>query len=241
MGKSSNKNDTCNGSAGTKQVTLKALLGEALGYGPQLSEHMILGACLIPNSKISKDEMWDDDKAKKSGEKLNAAMTSDDSSKIYDEYGPILLNQFKTRDLVQFGTFDAALDEFYSKIEIQHAEQQQKSREGSAMQKLNKIRLDQENRVHAFKREVEHSIRMAQLIEYNLEDVDTAILAARVALAKGLSWEDLARMVKEEKKSGNPGAGLIDKLHLEQNSITLLLSNNLDEMDDDEKTQPVDK
>lgn len=273
MGKSSNKNDTSNDSARAKQVTLKALLGEALGYGPQLSEHMILEASLVPNSKISKDEKWDDDKvqnlaesvakfedwledvisgskipegyilmqAKKSGEKLNAAMTPDDSSKIYDEYCPILLNQFKTRDLVQFGTFDAALDEFYSKFESQRAEQQQKSREGSAMQKLNKIRLDQENRVHALKREVEHSVRMAQLIEYNLEDVDTAILAVRVALAKGLSWEDLARMVKEEKKSGNPVAGLIDKLHLERNCITLLLSNNLDEMDDDEKTQPVDK
>lgn len=82
---------------------------------------------------------------------------------------------------------------------------------------------------------------MAELIEYNLEDVDAVILAVRVALAKGMSWEDLARMVKEEKKSGNPVAGLIDKLNLERNCMTLLLSNNLDEMDDDEKTQPVDK
>jgi hypothetical protein len=82
---------------------------------------------------------------------------------------------------------------------------------------------------------------MAELIEYNLEDVDAAILAVRVALAKGMSWEDLARMVKEEKKSGNPIAGLIDKLYLERNCMTLLLSNNLDEMDDDEKTLPADK
>nr|GLL39863.1 hypothetical protein Itr_chr11CG17720 [Ipomoea trifida] len=66
-------------------------------------------------------------------------------------------------------------------------------------------------------------------------------ISFRVALAKGMSWEDLARMVKEEKKSGNPVAGLIDKLHLERNCMTLLLSNNLDEMDDDEKTQLVDK
>jgi len=82
---------------------------------------------------------------------------------------------------------------------------------------------------------------MAELIEYNLEDVDAAIVAVRVALAKGMNWDDLARMVKEEKKAGNPVAGLIDKLHLERNCMTLLLSNNLDEMDDDEKTLPVDK
>ena len=99
----------------------------------------------------------------------------------------------------------------------------------------------QENRVQSLKKEVDHSIKMAELIEYNLEDVDAAILAVRVALANGMNWEDLARMVKEEKKSGNPVAGLIDKLYLERNCMTLLLSNNLDEMDDDEKTFPVDK
>lgn len=90
-------------------------------------------------------------------------------------------------------------------------------------------------------KEVDHCVKMAELIEYNLEDVDAAILAVRVALAKGMSWEDLARMVKEEKKSGNPVAGLIDKLHLERNCMTLLLSNNLDEMDDNEKTLPADR
>lgn len=95
--------------------------------------------------------------------------------------------------------------------------------------------------MHTLRSEVDHSVRMAELIEYNLEDVDAAILAVRVALAKGMSWEDLARMVKEEKKCGNPVAGLIDKLYLERNCMTLLLSNNLDEMDDDEKTFPVDK
>ncbi|KHN49088.1 Nuclear export mediator factor NEMF [Glycine soja] len=82
---------------------------------------------------------------------------------------------------------------------------------------------------------------MVELIEYNLEDVDAAILVVRVALAKGMNWDDLARMVKEEKKAGNPVAGLIDKLHLDRNCMTLLLNNNLDEMDDDEKTLPVDK
>lgn len=99
----------------------------------------------------------------------------------------------------------------------------------------------QENRVQILKKEVDRSVTMAELIEYNLEDVDAAIMAVRVALASGMSWDDLTRMVKEEKKSGNPVASLIDKLHLEKNSMSLLLSNNLDEMDDDEITQPVEK
>lgn len=44
---------------------------------------------------------------------------------------------------MEFETFDASLDEFYSKIESQRAEQQQKAKESSATQKLNKIRVDQ--------------------------------------------------------------------------------------------------
>lgn len=99
----------------------------------------------------------------------------------------------------------------------------------------------QENRVHTLRKEADHCIRMAELIEYNLEDVDAAIIAVRVSLANGMSWDTLTRMIKEERKAGNPVAGLIDKLSFERNCITLLLSNNLDDMDEDEKTAPVEK
>lgn len=95
--------------------------------------------------------------------------------------------------------------------------------------------------MEALKQEVDQTVRMAELIEYNLEDVDNAILAVRSILASGMDWKDLARMIKEEKKAGNPVAGLIHSLRLDINQITLLLSNNLDDMDDDEKTQPVSK
>ncbi|KAJ8573970.1 hypothetical protein K7X08_010481 [Anisodus acutangulus] len=259
--------------ARAKSPTLKVVLGEALGYGPALSEHIILDAGLVPNTKIGTGfklegntlhslteavkqfEDWLEDiilgekvpvgyilMQQKALSKKDSSMCDNESSeKIYDEFCPLLLNQLKCRDFMKFETFDAALDEFYSKIESQRSEQQQKSKESTAMQKLNKIRTDQENRVVTLKQEVEHCVKMAELIEYNLEDVDAAILAVRVALANGMSWQDLTRMVKEEKRSGNPVAGLIDKLHLERNCMTLLLSNNLDEMDDDEKTQPVDK
>ena len=62
---------------------------------------------------------------------------------IYDDYCPILLNQFKSKEYDEFATFDAALDEFYSKIESQKVNQQQKAKEESAAQRLNKIKLDQ--------------------------------------------------------------------------------------------------
>lgn len=83
----------------------------------------------------------------------------------------------------------------------------------------------------------------ASLIEYNLEAVDGAIGAVRGALAGGLNWKELKRLVKGEKEAGNPVASLIHSLELEQNRITLLLSNFLDEEegDDEALTRPATK
>jgi hypothetical protein len=42
-------------------------------------------------------------------------------------------------------------------------------------------------------------------------------------VSSGISWNDISRMIKEEKKAGNPLANLIYKLNLEKNQIVLLL------------------
>jgi len=214
--KATNSTKKGNDGARAKSPTLKVVLGEALGYGPALSEHIILDAGLVPNTKIDTDfklegntllslteavkqfEDWLEDIIL--GEKVpegyilmqQKALSKKDSNicdsgssekvsqlsyilrffnpseaviiyssfldlyrfrrviylrlsilQIYDEFCPLLLNQLKCRDFMKFETFDAALDEFYSKIESQRSEQQQKSKESTAMQRLNKIRTDQ--------------------------------------------------------------------------------------------------
>ena len=59
--KSSEPSKNTNDGARAKQATLKTVLGEALGYGPALSEHIILDAGLIPNTKVTKDSKFDID------------------------------------------------------------------------------------------------------------------------------------------------------------------------------------
>ena len=44
----------------------------------------------------------------------------------------------------------------------------------------------------------------ATLIEYNLGQVDQAIMAVNVALAQGMDWHQLGQMVKAERRAGNP-------------------------------------
>jgi predicted ribosome quality control (RQC) complex YloA/Tae2 family protein len=60
-GKSSESSKNTSDGTRAKQATLKTVLGEGLGYGPALAEHIILDAGLIPNTKVPKDNKWDDD------------------------------------------------------------------------------------------------------------------------------------------------------------------------------------
>jgi hypothetical protein len=63
--------------------------------------------------------------------------------KLFDEFTPLLLKQHEGREWVQFETFDAAMDEFFSKVEGQKLEQQQKQQEVAALSRLDKIKADQ--------------------------------------------------------------------------------------------------
>eukprot|EP00897_Mesotaenium_endlicherianum_P003139 jgi/Mesen1/2853/ME000174S02111 len=163
-------------------------------------------------------------------------------SQMYDEYLPLLLRQHQGREATALPTFDAALDEFYSKIEGQRAEQQRAAQTTHALSKLHKIRADQTKRAEQLRQEVDVSVRKAQLVEYNLSAVDAAISAVRGALAGGMDWGDLGRMIKEERRAGNPVAGIIQSLQLDKNQITLLLSHHeYDDMDDEQRTLPMEK
>lgn len=50
--------------------------------------------------------------------------------------------------------------------------------------------------------------------------------------SSGIDWGDIARMVKEEQKAGNPLANLIYKLQLDKNQVTLILDAANDQDDD---------
>jgi hypothetical protein len=51
-------------------------------------------------------------------------------------------------------------------------------------------------------------------------------------ISSGISWNDIGRMVKDEKKNGNPLANMIYKLNLDKNAVVLILD-AVDEEDED--------
>ena len=69
----------------------------------------------------------------------------------------------------------------------------------------------------------------ATVIEIKAEAVDGAINAVRGALAQGLSWAELERLIRDERDAGNPVASLIRKLSLDKNKITVELPDWVEE------------
>ncbi|GAB4824054.1 hypothetical protein N2152v2_011100 [Parachlorella kessleri] len=253
--------------AGAPQgATLKGLLSELLPYGPLVADHCALAAGLEPGrapaaaplgheeraallGAVRGWERWLDECETKPPEGfIYVKKGQADGESTYEDFEPARFAQHAGRDaLPPFPTFDAALDEFFGKIQGQRAAAASEAREKGVVGKVDAIRRDHERRLQALQAESEQAEVKARLIEYNLVAVDAALDAVREALAGGLDWRDLGRMIKEERRAGNPVASLIDSLQLERNRVTLLLSNWLDEEggeeegDDEAATRPATK
>ena len=174
--------------------------------------------------------------------KMDAKADGTEEIEIFDDFSPFVLKQNEHRAAKTFelppGTdpvfaFDNAVDEYFMALEAQSQILARRKAEQQAVAKLEKSIKDQKNRVEQLEREREKEEQRAMLIEYNHEAVDTAIEAVNSALASGMSWVELEAMINEERRLGNPVAGMIKTLDLERNHITIMLSNDLDVSDED--------
>jgi hypothetical protein len=147
---------------------------------------------------------------------------------LYDDFTPFLFRQFEGRETVAFETFDKGVDEFFSALEARKLDSQKNQIEKSVMKKLDKIKSEQQQRIEELQTTQEQLNKKASLIEENLEDVDEAIEIICSAVAQAYDWEEIRRIIKEQKKEGNRIAKIINHLKLETNQITLILNSSVD-------------
>lgn len=96
---------------------------------------------------------------------------------------------------------------------------------------MNKIKEDQLKRIDGLQREQDLSEYKARLLQKYLFEVQGIIDILHLMVTSGISWHDIGRMIKEERKNGNPLANMISKINLEKNIIMLLLDSDEDEED----------
>ena len=169
--------------------------------------------------------------------------TGETEDREFTDITPVLLAQHDVAglDFQHFESFDEALDQYFSKADMAKFTVTAEKSAKTALSKKDKVRIDHEKRIHALQHAQESSLHIAHLIESNMNEVDAAIEAVASLVASGMDWAEVATVVKEERKKGNPVAELILSLNLEQNRMTLLLSVNLDDASEEELSKPASK
>jgi predicted ribosome quality control (RQC) complex YloA/Tae2 family protein len=131
-----------------------------------------------------------------------AAAPADEPSLEFTEYLPMLLAQHMDKKVLTFPSFNEAVDEYYSKLESQRLEREAQAADLAAQKKIEKIKRDQEKMQQGLVAQQERMQHGARLLEAYAEEVDKVALVVNSALGAGMTWEDIAEMVKAETAAG---------------------------------------
>lgn len=157
---------------------------------------------------------------------------------IFDEFHPFkpaYFQETESSQILEFSSFDRAVDEFYSKIESQKLQQRARQAQTHALKKLEQVKENSATQIQNFILSQEEKEICAFAIEMNLSVVDSAIQTICGFVASGMDWGDLEELVREERGKGNPLALLIKSLKLDVGMIRLSLPHpNFMEQDDED-------
>lgn len=163
---------------------------------------------------------------------------------IYDDFHPFLPLQFEDEPAVhvtEIEGYNKTVDEFYSSIELQRLETRLQERELAAKKKLEAAKQDQAKRLGGLQEIQELNVRKANAIEANLDRVQEAMDAVNALIASGKDWVEIEKLIEFEQKRHNAVADLIKlPLHLEKNTITVLLSEEAFVDDSDDQSDATD-
>lgn len=143
--------------------------------------------------------------------------------KVYQEFSPIQFAQYKEEGLETVENFDKAIDLFFSVVEKQKADVNTEKQEKEIWKKKNKMQEDQERRLAGLQNEQVSSQIKAKVIECYINEIDNLFNILKNCLHTGVNWDELFRMIIEEKHRGNPYAKIVKKLKLEKNRVDVIL------------------
>ena len=219
-----------------KGVSMKQLLAgiEPYMHFP-LSEHCLKAAgCTSVNKKVNKADIDLIEKAVIIAHNIvrsidegnyqgHLAYEMKEQIKVYYEFSPVMFFQFPQNTTEIYESFDKAVDLFFSVVEKQKSDINQEKQEQEIWKKRNRIEDDQERRLLGLKDEQIISVKKAEIIQAYIAELDCLFSILKNCLNTGVNWDELLRMIIEEKNRGNPYAALVKKLKLEKNLVDVNL------------------
>eukprot|EP00756_Hemistasia_phaeocysticola_P060716 Hpha_TRINITY_DN4268_c0_g1::TRINITY_DN4268_c0_g1_i1::g.186598::m.186598 len=179
-------------------------------------------ATAAPRAKIA--DSSDEEEGGKADAPKEQAMARPASP--FDDFAPVHFQQHQKEDLevATFDTFNAACDVYFSALDQALIEKHNTVAEKQKESKLDKAKRDHQRRLDELLHQQESSEGRARLIIENADLVEQALAIVRGAVAQGVSWAELGRLIREQKRAGHPIATMIHQLHLDRNRVALLLT-----------------
>jgi predicted ribosome quality control (RQC) complex YloA/Tae2 family protein len=236
-----------------QQSTVKLALTACSSCGPSIVEHCLMGANVRCNLKVAqiKDlqeflglvapplleaENWM--KTPPSGKgvivrKIGATQSED--------FAPILLRQFTSEEWeVEYTpSFNEAVDIYFAALETKKVEIQEEDKTKTVESKKERFLREHRKRVEELENNEAMKEHVATLLQQHVPEIEEVLTIVRGAIQRGMSWEELGRVIKVRQREGHPTANLIHRLALERNCVELLLSDKTEDEDEADPSAPV--
>ena len=101
---------------------------------------------------------------------------------------------------MEYDSFDQCVDEYFSQSEKQKEVNKCQSKESAIWHKMNRIKEDQEKRISGLQKEQVLSEFRALLLTKYIFEVQAIIEILQIMTNSGISWSEISRQIKEERK-----------------------------------------
>ena len=134
---------------------------------------------------------------------------------------PMELSRYANDQKVYFESFNRALDEYYGKHIVAEAKAEVVEKKAEKLGVLERRLKQQEEAIAKFEKEEKENVRKGELIYAEYAAVEDVIKVIRGARARGMSWDDIRKVLKDAKKAGNTAASMIQSVDQAANTVTV--------------------
>ncbi|HTX44245.1 MAG TPA: ribosome rescue protein RqcH, partial [Methanocella sp.] len=136
---------------------------------------------------------------------------------------PIELKRYENYQKIYFESFNKALDEYFSKHIVAEAKAEVVEKKAEKLGVFERRLRQQEDAIAKFEKEEKENVRKGEIIYAEYNTVNEIINVINGARAKGYSWDDIRKTLKDAKKAGNPAASLIQSVDPAAGTVSVKL------------------
>jgi predicted ribosome quality control (RQC) complex YloA/Tae2 family protein len=138
---------------------------------------------------------------------------------------PLELRRYEGFEKVYFQTFNEALDAYNSARTISEIKAAATEKKVEKTGPLERRLKQQEDAIAKFDKDEADHVRKGEIVYADYQQVEDIIKVIGSARAKGISWDDIRKTLKEAKKAGNHAASAIQSIDPAKGTITVTLAN----------------